>query len=250
MKYRIVSLYWNNVSERIVAAQRDTFMALGFKIEQYNLDGLRHSTFITEQLSRSTPETVLLVVDIDCIPINREAVTKALEVANSGGLYGAAQCSNHLQDTNHVFVAPCFMAIKTSTWDYLGLPSFEPDALNDVGQRLTRCSESSRLKTVKLRPEFCLIPKYRMGEDFPYGIGTFFESGIFHLYESRKRVYEPIFLAVAQTIINKKQIDYIGLFALAFNAHLRQRRKDNFKFPFRKLRAFFRQIRALSFDGR
>ncbi len=122
-KRRIISLYWNNVDPRIVRAQADLFRHLGLAIEQHSRNRLNHGVFLDEIMRNLEQDISLLIVDIDCVPLNREIVERAFAFAEAGGIIGCAQVATHI-DPMKIYAAPMFSAISQKTWEELGRPSF------------------------------------------------------------------------------------------------------------------------------
>lgn len=207
----IVTMYWNNISRKMVVDQKMTFRKLGYDIIQFERTGQSHGAFLDEQLRIIAEDDVILSVDIDCIPLHREVIDKAVSFARDGGIWGCAQVSNHLPEPEHVFAAPCFHAISKRTWRSLDCPSFCPDELNDVAQLMTRIAQTRGVPLHIAKPEFCLLPIYRFGSEYPYGVGTFFAGGVFHLYQSRTGRYHGLFSEVADCVIAGRPLDYLAL---------------------------------------
>lgn len=244
-KRRIVSLYWSNISPKIVTNQKKVFGKFGFSVEHFNLDGVRHATFINSQLSDADQQTTILFVDIDCVPLNKRIVESAFEHAESGALFGVAQVSNHL-DPRHRFAAPCFLAISKLTWEALGQPGADTNQQSDVAQEFTRAAEVKGVSIVLQEPQFCLISKYRYLDSYPYGIGTFFNGGVFHLYESRRPLYEPLFHQTIQYVLDDKPIDYLSLSQLAQVISVKAYLLGLIKKPFRSAKRRWNKLRPVS----
>lgn len=208
-------MYWDNIPEELRVNQQKVFQALNIPLEQYERTGQRHGDFLDEQLVMANEEDILVFVDIDCIPLNNEVIEKAIQFAHEGGIWGCAQVSNHLPDPNHVFAAPMFHAIMKRTWTNIGSPTYLESAENDVAQGVTRAAISHDVPVFLALPEYCLIPCFRFAKGYPYGIGTFYQGGVFHLFESRKAKYIEFFIRVATTIIEHREIDYMDLTNLA-----------------------------------
>ena len=240
---RIVSFSWDNVSKIIRQGQRDVIQTLGHDVEQYVFDRRPHAVFLNDLFLNSGTNDVLLILDIDALPLNKEVIDEAYCFARKGGIFGAAQVSNHL-DPSHVFVAPCFLALSVMTWVALGRPTFDSNSTNDVAQHLTRIAQDHSINIKFLYPEFSCIPKYAFNDRFPYGIGTFYQGGIFHLFESRRQSYNRLFKLVAASVINSSQIDYVALARAARIIDTRLRLFESLKRPVRFARDFLRKIRA------
>ena len=219
---RIVSLYWDNIDPRVVKAQREVFAHFGFAIDQRERTGLDHGDFLDAFMAEIAEEDVALLMDIDCFPLNREIVDRAFAAARAGRIFGCAQTTSHV-DSDRLFVAPMFMAISRRTWEGLGRPSFRPDASHDVAQRLNEVATAAGVGIEMLYPWGCIVPKWRLGEIALYGIGTFYRGGVFHLFESRKTPFSYILYDVAQSVLNDRPVDYVGLMENALSRRGNQR---------------------------
>jgi cephalosporin hydroxylase len=91
-----------------------------------------------DRILELTPSDILIIADIDAIPLNDKIIPRMIELASNGYLVGNAQSSSHLRDTEHTFVAPSFMAINVKAYRHIGSPTFEPSKTGDVAQDLTR----------------------------------------------------------------------------------------------------------------
>lgn len=212
---KLISMYWKNVAPEIIELQLKVFKSLGLKLLQLERTGQNHGEFINEQLRSAEIDDILIFVDIDCVVMNADVVFTAAEFAKNGGIWGCSQVANHLEDNLHVYAGPMFHAISKKTWLKIGSPSYSGDKYNDVGQFITRKAQSNNINIYMAKPLYSLIPKWRHGSGYPFGIGTFYEYGIFHLFESRKNTYNKLFLLVGESIINKNRIDYLALTNIA-----------------------------------
>jgi hypothetical protein len=210
-KRRIVSLYWDNIDPKMVAAQARVFRHLGYEIEQTCRTGLEHGVFLDEVMAGLGEDDLLLTVDIDCFPTNAAIVERAFAAAASGGLLGCSQVANHI-DPTRIFTAPMFLALSRRTWDRLGRPSFRADAEGDVAQRVHDVAVAQGLKVEHLAPWACVIPKWNMAGVILFGIGTFYRGGVFHLYESRvQSPYAFILHTVADDVVAGRETDVLAL---------------------------------------
>jgi hypothetical protein len=214
---RIVALYWDNVDPRIVEAQRAVFAHFGYAIDQRERTGVGHGDFLDGFMAELGADDVALLTDIDCFPLNREIVEQAFAAARAGKIFGCAQSSNHV-DPDRLFVAPMFMAISRATWDALGRPSFQPDAANDVAQKLNDRARAAGVVIEMLYPWGAIVPKWRLGDVGLYGLGTFYRGGVFHLFESRSTPFAFLLFDVADAVLADRPIDYSALMAKALNA--------------------------------
>lgn len=240
---KIIAMYWDNIAPEIREKQSEVFKRMSYPILQLERTGQQHGEFIDNQMNLASSEDILIFVDIDCVPLNQSIIKEAIEFAASGGIWGCAQVSNHLSDPNHIFIAPLFHAIQKNTWLKIGSPSYQRDDDNDVGQRVTRQAEAHHIPLHFSNPEFSLIPKYRFQNLYPYGIGCFFQGGIFHLYESRRKEFRPLFTQVCNSILNLQPVDYLGLTNQALEIETKRRLKEKLKRPIRSVNNTSRLIR-------
>ena len=207
---RIVAMYWRNVDPDIVAAQARVFAHLGYAIDQRERDGVAHGDFLDAFMMELAEDDAALFVDIDCFPLNREIVARAFAAARAGKIFGCAQASNHI-DPDHVYVAPMFMAISKRVWDALGRPSFRPDKMHDVAQNLDTVARAAGVPIEALYPWGAIVPKWRLADFGLFGIGTFYQGGVFHLFESRRTPFAFILRDVAAAVLADRPIDYAAL---------------------------------------
>ena len=137
MNAGLFSLYWDNIDERIVRHQKLVFDHFGLPVKQHRIDGLDHGEWMDWVLSFYDLDAVLFA-DIDCIPLNSQVVTRSLEKAAHGALFGAMGCANHL-DPNRVFAAPFWCAINRHQWIGLNRPSAKASRVCDVAPELDGC---------------------------------------------------------------------------------------------------------------
>jgi hypothetical protein len=248
---KLISMYWKNVDPEIVDIQLKVFKALGLKLEQFERTGQKHGSFLNESLRFAKLNDILVFVDIDCVVMNTDVVYKAVEFARKGGIWGCSQVANHTKDTLHAYAAPMFHAISKKTWLKIGSPSYASNKNNDVGQNVTRQAQKKNINIYLARPLYSLIPKWPHGRDYPYGIGTFYEHGVFHLFESRKGIYNMLFRLIGESIINKNEIDYLELTNIAKRIEIKATFiglcKNILKFPFRLWKASYRHIKRKIF---
>ncbi len=210
LKFRIITLYWGNISARMAEAQARVFKHLGFRIEQHLQTGLEHGAFLQGVMESLADDEIMLCVDIDCFPTNCNIVAHALSVARSGGLIGTAQVSEHI-DKARMFTSPVFMAISKALWLSLGCPSFLADKTGDVAQHVHDAALNAGVKIEYLMPFACLVPRWSLPDQTPYGTGTFYRGGIFHLYESRVSPYTFALYSVSEDVVAGRQTDIIAL---------------------------------------
>ena len=209
-KRRIISFHWNNVDSRVVRGQSDVFHHFGLSIEQHRRDRLNHGVFLDEIIRDLEQDTTLLIVDIDCVPLNPEIVERAFTFAEAGGIIGCAQVASHI-DWMRIYAAPMFFAISQKTWEELGRPSFHKSPTGDVAQDLHDIAAKMDRRIEHLHPTACLIPKWRLADRGCYGIGTFYQGGVFHLFELRSAKYNALFVKICDDIVHDRQPNFLDL---------------------------------------
>jgi hypothetical protein len=148
LKACISAVYFENIPLEIAAYQTrvvDRFNVGGYPFYQ----NLVHSTvghgaaidWFLERNWRELGYDVLLFLDIDCIPLSPVAIDYYLERAAAGLLVGNIQRSNHIENNEHLFVAPSAMALSIETYEKIGQPSAVATARGDVGEEFTFAAE-------------------------------------------------------------------------------------------------------------
>ena len=136
-----------------------------------------------------TDHAVVLFLDIDCIPLCRGAIDHYLEAAARGMLIGNIQRSNHLQNGEHLFVAPSALAISREVFKRLGAPSAQSTYRGDVAEEYTYCAEARGVRAEAFLPlRFDAAPGQSVTDVEPvahwplraglphYGVGTTYGS--------------------------------------------------------------------------
>lgn len=205
---KIISLYWDNVDPRLVESQRKVFEYFGFNIDQHKLHKKDHGEWMEENLSAATDDEVVVIVDIDCIPLNRQAVENAIVAARQGHVFGCAQSANHI-DHRYVYAAPMFLALTGKTWRHCGQPALRADDEFDAAGRLTVTAQQAGHTVDLIYPSEYSVPKWLLGDTHVYGLFTIYKNSYLHLFESRNKDLIECFVDIANDIVNKNGlVDY------------------------------------------
>lgn len=196
---KIISMYWNNIDPRIIKAQADVFNYFGYSIEQVEGTGMDHGDWLDSVMESLPEDEVVLFVDIDCIPTRKSAIEKAISSAINGKFYGVAQVANH-KDKSHIYISPVYMCLSKASWRAMGSPSFRETEISDAGQNVTRAAEKMGYPLEMSMPTGCLKPMWNLADVGLYGIGTFYQSGLFHLFQARKRRNIKWFLRICEQV--------------------------------------------------
>ncbi len=106
----IASIFMNNIDQKLVALQKQV-------VEKYNVSKIPHYHVYTEAPPGYTMDKLvdmleqkghdaIMFLDIDCLPLENNALNYFFERAYMGKVIGSAQRSNHIQNDQHVFCAP------------------------------------------------------------------------------------------------------------------------------------------------
>lgn len=199
---RIVSFANSAIDPVIVRSQKQLFARIGLDIEQSLIEGVAHDAWIDEVMSRLDRDATVLIVDIDCFPDNRAIVDAALAFARSGGLFGCAQLANHLGGDQVDYAGPMFLGISKRTWLGMGSPSAMADEEFDSCARWTVAARRFAVPVRLLRPRSVAIPRWLLRNGELFGIGTWYEGGVFHLFEARTGEHTELFLANVERTLN------------------------------------------------
>jgi hypothetical protein len=128
----------------------------------------------------------VLYLDIDCVPLNDNALDYMFEQAYQGKLIGDAQRSNHIDNNQHVFCGAHNIAFTFDLYSSLGNPTFSPTPRGDVAEELSYLAKENNVDVQLLMPLSFDAPPIRMAwepanlppywalaDGMPnYGIGT------------------------------------------------------------------------------
>lgn len=202
----IASIFMKNIDPNLVALQKKV-------VEKYNKSNIPHYHIYTEASPGYTMDKLvdmlekkdhdaIMFLDIDCLPLNNNALDYFFEQAYAGKLIGDAQRSNHIQNGQNVFAAPHNVTFTVATYRKCGNPSFLPNFRGDVAEELTFRARESNIDVEIILPLRYDAPPIRMDwepKDAPpywdladgmpkYGIGTTFGTEgnemFWHMYQS------------------------------------------------------------------
>ena len=206
----IASIFMKNIDQNLLVLQKRV-------VEKYNVSNIPHYQVYTEappgytmdklvDMLEEKKHDAIMFLDIDCLPLENNALNYFFERAYMGKLIGSAQRSNHIQNNQHVFCAPHNVTFTVEMYRKLGNPSFMPNYRGDVAEELTFRARESNIPIEILMPLRYDAPPIRMDwepKDSPpywdladgmpkYGIGTTFGlvSGddtlelFWHMYQS------------------------------------------------------------------
>lgn len=181
----VLSPYMTNVNPLVKQSQFKVMSRLCVEVPFVQiLTNKRHGDTCNHLLNSCIKKgyDVVLLLDIDCIPLSTNAIMQTLYFANKGILAGNIQRSNHIENGKHLFVAPSFMGINLKIWDSIGRPSFVETKRGDVGEEVTYAWQEKGHKTIMYMPRHyesspLECKSWALGDGMPsYGIGTTFAN--------------------------------------------------------------------------
>lgn len=206
MKVEFHSLYWDNISPELINSHKNVMRHFNIDM-QYTAKNIEHCHWL-DSVVRNTKSDVVVIIEPDCIPLNREYIDKYIEYAYKNETFvGLAQASNHQAPATHIYAAPSFFAISTKCYKKLGMPSFQHTLFYDVGELITYKAEAKGIVFRCLMPNcFEKLPStgvaWRISSTACYGIGTLFDNNIYHLYESRYSKNIDLFVQRCNQVIS------------------------------------------------
>ncbi|MGO9135681.1 MAG: glycosyltransferase [Methylovirgula sp.] len=202
----VVSFYMANISKEVVAAQARAitrFLPEGVDLVQLHT-GFGHGRSIDLFVALSSYDVIVLL-DIDCVPISAEALPKLIEHARAGALVGAAQRANHIGNDNHLYAGPFLMAFSRESYRRLGSPSFRETRRGDVAEELTYRAEAQDFPIHYLWPTICEAPKWHLTGDITFGRNTVYEHAFLHAFEIRMPDQQKAFIAMIERVLGEER---------------------------------------------
>lgn len=200
----VVSFYMDNIRRGVVAAQRAAlarFLPEGVAVRQIETK-LGHAQSL-ERFLAETKFPIVVVLDINCIPIADGALERLIEGAEAGKLIGATACANHLDNGRHLFVGPFAMALSTALHAKLGKPSCRATARGDVAEEFTYAAEALGEPIEFLWPVASDDHIWELPNGVRFGHGTTYEGGVWHAFEIRARVHQAAFIERCRSFLEQ-----------------------------------------------
>ena len=199
------TLYWPDSEPSIVNAHADVMKHLGIEVG-YTIAKRGHGAWMDEVMEKSETDIVCFL-DIDCVFTNLKVFEDAIDFcAKTKSFTGISQVSNHIKPASHIFAGPAFFMIWRDTWVTMNSPTFSEMVMCDVGENVSYTAEMLGIKYKTLfpthyyrRPENERWFLHSWGE---YGIGTYFEGGVFHLFQGRMKQNQELFVKVCGDIVS------------------------------------------------
>ena len=204
----IASIFMNNIDPKTVLNQKNV-------VAKFNKQKIAHYQVMTEANPGYTMDKLvdmlekrghdaIMFLDIDCVPLNEDALDTMFDMVNEGKIAGDAQRSNHIENGQHVFCAPHNVTFSIATYRKLGSPSFMPNHRGDVAEELTFAAREGNIPLEIIMPMRFDAPPIRMAwekDDTPhwnladgmpvYGVGTTFGIGDREMFWHNYQIFHP-----------------------------------------------------------
>jgi len=220
----IASIFMSNIDKQMVQLQQQV-------VKKYNKSNIAHYPVLSDVAPGYTMDKLIemlekrghdavMFLDIDCLPLNENALDYFFEQAYAGKLIGDAQRSNHIQNGQHVFCAPHNVTFTLESYRKMSSPSFSPNYRGDVAEELTFKAREVNIPIEIVMPLRYDAPPIRMDwepKDAPpywdladgmpkYGIGTTFGTEgnemFWHMYQSFHPGQLERFMKKCEEILN------------------------------------------------
>lgn len=207
MKLSINTLYFPNSNPDFVNAAKSVHSHFNLTVNYWEIQA-RHGAWM-DHVMASTDADVVGFLDIDCIPLTKDAVMELVKfAAKNKSIAGCAQATNHIPPMTHIFVAPCCFFIWKPLWEALGKPSFTETNRSDVCEEVCYIAEANGVRMKSLYPtHFEKEPEegvWRLHNYGLYGVGTTFQNKFYHLYQSRFQSNVDLFIQRCNEVVKGK----------------------------------------------
>lgn len=202
----VYSVYMPNISKAVVDAQRsvvEKFLPKGWEFTQVKWTGnYSHPAAMTICLAEAK-KPVVIFLDIDCIPLNQNALELMAVRAELGMLVGAVQRANHIKNDAHLYVGPFCMALDLVTYEQLNSPTFYETERGDCGEELTYRWRERGKPVYFFWPNHVRQPLWELAHGHKFGLGTTYENMFYHEFCARNAGGE--FINLCQAVVAKAE---------------------------------------------
>jgi hypothetical protein len=157
----------------------------------------------------------ILILEVDCLPLSKNSFEYIFNVAEKDILIGNTQRSGHIENNEHVFIAPSAFCLTKKLHERLEKLSFAPTNRGDISEEYTYLCEKKNIPMEKFYPKSFVRRNIRQDiwhlgdslKNLEYGIGTTFinkyeKEMFFHLFESRYHIWNEIFFDKCYQLLN------------------------------------------------
>jgi hypothetical protein len=198
----VASIYMDNIPAEVVAWQRRVLEALAppaFELRQV-LTRTSHGAALDEIIAGADADPVI-ILDIDCVPLNTDAIPALAARAAAGALAGCVQRANHIDNGAHLYVGAFCLAVGRPLWEQLERPSFLPTARGDVGEELTYRCEAAGAPVELLWPTRIEQDFWDLTDGRRFGLNTEYDGAFLHTFNIRSPEYQHRFIDRCRAIL-------------------------------------------------
>jgi hypothetical protein len=202
----IITFYDKKIKPLVVDLQQKVFNKYGFTINQIMVENwTTHGDAVDNYLKDiNDPEEIIVLFDIDAIPLNKKIIPLAVEWAkNNVGLFGNAQVAPNLKPPHNkfIFAAPSFLVFSLRTYNELGRPSFNVTNRSDCAAELSHIAKEKGLPINLLLPNHAEDIKFDLDGYHSFGHGTTYGNNTYHAFESRFGKKDVFFINKCNSIL-------------------------------------------------
>jgi hypothetical protein len=181
MRTRIISFHNGNLNPELLRMQQAVFDYFDMPLEQIRTD-LPHPEAIDHFLATEEWNSIV-IVDADCIPLNRDIIYTAMTLAGRDSIVAPAQKASHIPGSQ-IYASPCFMVFSKSVFEVLGKPSFKATERGDVAEEISYAAREKGITLVLLMPTSVEVPLWPLTDKIKFGFGTTYHDSVYHAFES------------------------------------------------------------------
>ena len=220
MKRAILTYYNDEIDKNLLMYQQKVLDKFNTTADYYPLfckvgiDQIIHYQALdygVAQLFHEEYDSVL-ILDIDCIPLNSYALEYTFEKAEQNILIGDAQRSGHIDNDEHLYIGSSCFCLSRKIYEDFGKMTFAPDHIQaDTCEYYTYEAEKRGVELEIYMPKTYIRDAVGCSWDLgkgrgKFGIGTTFmnQKGVemfFHLFSSRDRVYNTYFYDKCEEVL-------------------------------------------------
>lgn len=213
--FKIFSFYNSKVNPKVAQYQKAVFRHLGFQINHIIDESFStHGDFLNYICRNTTDTRLLIVFDVDCIPLKKDWLKELLnDLSEPRTIAGAAQTANHLRGGKNLYVSPFFFGISTEYLKELNYPDMNMTDDMDAGQNLTEqvINNGGSVKywwptEIEEQQWDLYHPKHNR-----FGYGTTYNDRIYHAFLSRFDLADR-FVKKCKTILPEHKKFWLKLF--------------------------------------
>jgi hypothetical protein len=208
MKTVIATAYFENINPRVRELHREVVTKLMQDDYTYQPiktnDHAKAMTTFTRSVMEQKSYDRIIWLDIDCIPLCREALTI------DAPFWGCAQRANHIENNQHIYASPFAMGIELELYKAMGAPDFAETKRGDVGEELTYCAENIKYAPLLYQP--LVVEEKPVGGYWQLINGRFFGLGTTYGYADKKPLFYHAFQIRHGTAVKRFERQCLNVF--------------------------------------